>query len=52
MLRNQIKIGNWTYKINPAIKKYALRDIKNYEDIYHEAQIAFDKLKKYVAVSK
>lgn len=30
----------------------ALRDIKNYEDIYHEAQIAFDKLKKYVAVSK
>ena len=30
----------------------ALRDIKNYEDIYHEAQIAFDKLKKYVAGSK
>ena len=30
----------------------ALRDIKNCEDIYHEAQIAFDKLKKYVAGSK
>ena len=30
----------------------ALKDIKNCEDIYHEAQIAFDKLKKYVAGSK
>lgn len=26
MLRNNVKIGNWTYKINPVIKKYALRD--------------------------
>lgn len=30
----------------------ALRDIKNHKDIYREAQIAFDKLKKYVTENK